>query len=126
MARELLERTGDFYPFAGGLSPTGEVKLIAGAAGKSSATTNDTIEFIALGLAGGVRDGDYVATGICFASTDPEIGEAICIEFEDADEPADAVIVPFVRRKKLIEFSDMVLRDCKGRVFSRNEKRIQP
>ena len=125
MARELLERTGDFYPFAGAVSPNGEVKLIAGS-GTGKSKSMESVEVIAVGLAKGVRDGEYLATGICFTTRDPQSSEAICIEFEDADEAPAAIMVPYARRQKVIEFADMILCRCQGRVFPRNEKRIQP
>jgi hypothetical protein len=118
MARELLEGRGEFLPFAGAIGPAGDTKLIAGTGSRDHPEAT-ILDVLASGLAQGVREGQYLVTGICFLSSVEQgvASDAICIEFEDADSEPSSVVVRFTRDGEFVDLGEITLMRCESRVY---------
>jgi hypothetical protein len=99
-AEKSLAEHGEFYPYAGALTPTGEVVYVAGFDGREYPPSRDIIELLEKGLREGAESGNYVATVLIYdvRVTPPDSmdsSDAIAAELEHRDGYAVTVFFPY-------------------------------
>lgn len=66
LAKQMLEKYGEFLPYGAGMTAAGEVVSIAGDIGQEKPSSQDMINFLKNSFRDSVRSKEYKATGIFF------------------------------------------------------------
>jgi len=97
LARKMLDKSGEFFPFGASVSARGESRLWSGDPGKGEHPASaEVISMLVDGLR--QRRDDLRAAAICFDVQLPDT-DAVRVEFEHRDGQAIAVVLPYKKKR---------------------------
>jgi len=96
-AQQMLEKSGEFYPFGAAMSTTGEASLLAA---HSSLDDHPASNEVLASLLDGVRQYQekYRAVAFCSDVRLPD-SDAVRVELEHLEGPAMAVLLPYKKKR---------------------------
>ena len=101
----MLDKHGEFFPFAAAISPDGQVRPLDVYAGSEHPPSQEVIQHLLVVLKQGAQKGEFRATGICsdvrvMPPGSDEETDAIHASLEHKDGEAVSVFLPY--KKKLL------------------------
>ena len=122
-AEDMLNRHGEFYPYAAALDADGEVSAVAADLGSDSPDVGDLLVALHDGLRRQAAEGSIRASGIAadVTLTDPDSGEttdAVQVELDHADGDAVDIYVPYETGEGAIKFGELVAAQGREPVFT--------
>jgi hypothetical protein len=124
-AQQMIERQGEFHPYAAALDLSGEIRLVAGYSGEDHPDSSELIELLYEGLAQQSSAGEIRAAGVCsdVRVAPPESGDvtdAIRIAIEHVGSDPIEVFLPYVIRKlRKPQYGELFAQAGAARLFSR-------
>jgi hypothetical protein len=124
-AQQMIEKHGEFYPYAAALDTSGEIQMVAGYAGEEHPDSSDLIELLYEGLTQQSSAGEIRAAGVCadVRVTPPnsrDMTDAIRVSIEHASSDPIDVFMPYVRRKRRSpQYGELFAQAGTARLFSR-------
>jgi hypothetical protein len=107
LARQMLEKNGEFYPFGATMSASGEAALLAADSGHDDRPASKAVH---ASLVDGIRQhrADYRAAAFCLDVRLPDT-DAVRVELEHQEGAAMAVFLPYKRKRfsRSIEFGEL-------------------
>lgn len=99
-AERMLTERGEFYPFAGGMKPNGEIVNVAGYDGREKPPSQDIINILKANLRADASVGTYKATAILYdvRITLPEsqqVSDAIAVALDHRNDYSKTVLFPY-------------------------------
>jgi hypothetical protein len=103
-AQQMLEKHGEFHPFAAALDSAGELQLVAADSGEEQLDSSEVIELLYEGLTRQAVAGEIRAGGVCVdvRVTPPDSSEktdAISVAIEHANSDPVEVFLPYATRR---------------------------
>jgi hypothetical protein len=122
-AEDLLQRHGEFYPYAATMATDGEVSAVAVDLGDERPDVGDLLLELHAQARKQAADGSIRASGIAAAVTltDPDSGEetdAVQVELDHADGEAVDIYVPYETAGDEIKFGELVAAQGREPVFT--------
>lgn len=122
-AKQMLEKYGEFIPFAAAMSPSGEIASVGGDIGTEHPKSQEIIDFLTDIFQRQALAGDLKACGICIDSRvippgQTEKSDAILARLEHQDGETVDVYLPYrktILRK--IKYGDLFAAEGTVRVF---------
>jgi hypothetical protein len=107
LARQMLEKQGEFYPFGAAMSTDGEAGLLGADPGLGEQPASAVVLAT---LVGGVRDHRtrYRAVGTCFDVRLPD-SDAVRVELEHQEGQVLAVMLPYKKKRfgRGVDYSEL-------------------
>ncbi len=127
LAPELLRKHGEFLPFAGSMSSSGEIAHVAGYTEDERPSSQEVINLLTGGLRKQAKSGDLRAGAICLdVRTVPpdqtDKTDAICVRLEHSNGEAVHVFLPY--RKRFLgkhKFGDLFAATGERDIFGSSE-----
>jgi hypothetical protein len=121
MARGLLEKNGEFFPFGAVMDRDGKVTMVAGDTGTEHPPSDEVIELLRTAMRR--EKDDYLAVGVCYdvrvrtrAGAEPT--DAICASLEHKGGMAVDVVEPYAKRANKVEYGPLAAQQGRRVVFS--------
>ena len=107
LAEQLLQKHGEFFPFAAVMLTNGEVQMLATYDGDEHPESQTVIDDTEKAFVRGAKNNEYKATGLAYmvGVTNPDTGskeDAVCINLDHVDNYSVKVIYPYTVKKKLL------------------------
>ena len=124
-AQQMLDKHGEFYPYAAALDSSGELQMVAADAGEERPDSSELIELLYAGLTRQASAGEIRGAGICAdvrvsLPDSPEMTDAIKVAIEHANSDPVEVFLPYViRRFRGAQYGELFAQAGTARVFSR-------
>jgi hypothetical protein len=100
-AMRMLEKSGEFYPYAIVLKRDGKFTAVAAEPGAENPDSRRLIERLLDGLQEGAERGEYRATALCFEVVLRDLQkDAIAVSLEHLDGEAVTVYLPYERQEE--------------------------
>jgi hypothetical protein len=123
-AQAMLQKHGEFYPFAASIDSAGELQSIGADVGEEHPASSELLEVLYEGLRRQGAVGELRAAGVCAdvrvappGSSDPADAIRVAIEHADAD-PVN-VFLPYARRKlRGIQYGELFATPGQRKVFT--------
>jgi hypothetical protein len=122
-ARQMLDKHGEFYPFAAAVSSRGEIEMVASDLGEEHPDSSVLIESLYEGLAGQAAADEIRAAGVCadVRVTAPESSDktdAISVAIEHVTGDPVEVFLPYTKgRLRGVQYGELFAQSGVGRVF---------
>lgn len=122
-AEQMLNRDGEFYPYAAALDADGEVAAVAADVESDAPDVGDVLVALHEDLREQAADGSIRASGIAadVTLTDPDSGEttdAVQVELDHAEGDAVDIYVPYETEGGAIKFGELVAAQGREPVFT--------
>jgi hypothetical protein len=124
-AQQMLDKHGEFYPYAAALDSSGEVQMVAADVGEEHPDSSELIELLYEGLTRQASAGQIRAAGVCAdVRVNPpdsaDTTDAIKIAIEHASSDPVEVFLPYVKRRfRGAQYGELFAQAGTARVFSR-------
>ena len=124
-AQQMLDKHGEFYPYAAALDSSGDLQMVAADAGEEHPDPSELIELLYEGLTRQASAGQIRAAGVCAdARVNPpdsaDMTDAIKVAIEHASSDPVEVFLPYVKRRfRGAEYGELFAQASTARVFSR-------
>jgi hypothetical protein len=123
-AQDMLQKHGEFYPFAASIDSAGALQFVAADVGDEHPRSSELLEVLYDGLRRQAESGEIRASGVCAdvrvappGTDDPADAIAASLEHADA-EPAN-VFLPYAKRKlRGIQFGELFATTGERKVFA--------
>jgi hypothetical protein len=107
-AQQMLEKNGEFFPYGGALTPSGELSFVADYDGKGCPSSQALIDLLKDGFKEAAKQGKYKATGIVFDAkvTPPgktEKTDALVITLDHKDNYSIIAFIPYKLKRSLLK-----------------------
>lgn len=119
----MIEKHGEFYPFAAAMTHEGEVVSVAGDVGSEQPDPRELADFLFDALREMARNGEITASGVCMnvtvsAEEGGTAGDAIGAFLEHAEDEPVEVFLPYARRRlRGYTFEELFASPGRRRVF---------
>jgi hypothetical protein len=122
-AEEMLNKNGEFYPYAATVAADGGVAAVATELGDEDPDVTDLLVTLHARLRGEAAEGSIRASGIAadVTLTDPDTGEttdAVQVELDHAEADSVDIYVPYETAGDSIKFGELVAAQGREPVFS--------
>ena len=121
-ALPLLEKNGEFFPFALAMSLAGDIRIVAGYTGDEHPESNDVIDVLRQGLRKDARKGKIKTSAIVSdvrvrAEVPGDMTDAIRVQIEHVDGAPVACFQEYRLRRKKVEQGKLTAQDDDSHVF---------
>jgi hypothetical protein len=123
--QQMLDKHGEFYPYAAALDSSGELQMVAAAdPGDEHPDSSELIELLYQGLMRQASAGEIRAAGVCAdvrvsATDSPQMTDAIKVAIEHTSSDPVEVFLPYVKRKfRGTQYGELFAQPGTARVFS--------
>lgn len=120
-AQQMLDKHGEFYPFAAALDPDGKVILVAGHPGEEHPVPSELRDFLEASLRQGAQEGRYTGTAVCFNATFTPTGgtrqDVVAVELEHESGDAVTVYLPYSEKAGEMQYGDVFASAATPKVF---------
>ena len=122
-AEEMLQKNGEFYPYAAILAADGELSTVSTEMAEEHPDVGELLVSLHAHLGEQAADGSIRASGIAadVTLTDPDSGEttdAVQLELDHADADAVDIYVPYESAGGGIKFGELVAAQGREPIFS--------
>lgn len=118
-AQEILEKHGEFYPFAATVTSEGTVEIVGADPGQEHPESQQVIDLLYAGLEGRVQQGGIRAAGVCLDVRLPDGSDAIQVSLEHVMGDPMRVFLPYKRRRlRGLEYGQVLANTGDRRLFS--------
>lgn len=128
-AEQLLQKHGEFFPFAAAMLEDGEVQAITSYDGNEKPESQKVIDNLEEVFVRGAKSNEYRATGLAYmvGYTNQQTGQmddAVCVNLDHKDDYSVKVFVPYLLNKKLlgkrsVEFFPPTATKGDGKIFQK-------
>jgi hypothetical protein len=124
-AQQMIERHGEFYPYAAALDTAGEIHMVAGYAGEEHPDSSELIELLYEGLVQQSTAGEIRAAGVCAdvrvrPPNARDMTDAVRVAIEHLGSDPIEVFLPYVNRKlRSPEYGELFAQAGTALLFSR-------
>lgn len=124
-AQEMLDKHGEFYPYAAALDSSGELQMVAADPGEEQPDSSELIELLYEGLMRQASAGEIRGAGVCAdvrvsPPDSPDMSDAIKVAIEHASSDPVEVFLPYVKRRfRGAQYGELFAQPGTARVFSR-------
>ena len=121
-AQKMLKDHGEFLPYGGAMSPTGEIFSVAGYDGRERPPSMDLIKLLRDGFRQSARSGEYKATAIVYdvRVTLPSSGansDAIAVALDHRDDYSVVVMFPYRITNGQVVLGNVIAQKGEASVF---------
>ena len=122
-AQIMLREQGEFYPFASGMKPTGEMTAVGADTGHPHPPSDEVIAILFSTLAEQAQAREIKAAGICMdvrviPPGSEQKTDAVCVELEHEDGAAVHVFLPYViKAPGVVTYGDIFATPGDARIF---------
>lgn len=123
-AQQMLDKHGEFYPYAAALDSSGELQMVAADPGEERPDSSELIELLYEGLTRQASAGEIRALGVTAdvqvsAPDSLEMTDAIKVAIEHASSDPVEVFLPYVKRRfRGAQYGELFAQPGTARVFS--------
>jgi hypothetical protein len=123
-AEQMLSKHGEFHPFGGAMSPSGEIVHTAAWTGDESPRAEELLEMMEEGFRAGAAAGEYKATAMVYDILTVPPGkttkqDAIAVALDHRDGYSVVVIFPYTRSPfGKLKVQEPFATEGQGRIFS--------
>ena len=117
-AQQMLEKSGEFYPFGAAMSAGGEARLLGVETGQDDRPASSAVLD---SLLGGIRHAraEYRAVAICSDVRLPD-SDAVRVELEHQEGQAMAILLPYKKKRfgRGVEYGELRAGAAEGQVWA--------
>lgn len=110
-AERLLQGHGEFFPFGGAMTASGETVYIAGYDGREQPPSADIIHLLNEAFRSGARSGQYKATALVYdvhvmLPSSGQMSDAVAVSLNHCDNYSAVVLLPYQLQNGNVEFGE--------------------